>query len=226
MTRTVTTLLSFLILAFPALGWTWHDETHIAIAKAAGYEKWFNAAGADIAKIKAGAVEKRNHYVNNPPGTIVKAKMVLDQVDHYNKSSDIMGHLYGAILGSIREYRTTTLKGKYAEYHLAFCAHYVGDLSQPLHNTLYNVYNIRNHTATDGTINDEVLDNLSKIKIYPIDIQSENDLAQEIARVATLSLKLGYQLEKEERMLSKQEAYEQVSYSASLFKGILRFLGR
>jgi hypothetical protein len=52
MRRAAIILLSFLILAFPALGWTWHDETHIAIAKAAGYEKWFNAAGADIAKIK------------------------------------------------------------------------------------------------------------------------------------------------------------------------------
>jgi hypothetical protein len=73
MRRIVIILLSFLILAFPALGWTWHDETHLAIAKAAGYEKWFNAAGADIAKIKAGAVEKRNHYVNNPPDTVVSA---------------------------------------------------------------------------------------------------------------------------------------------------------
>jgi hypothetical protein len=44
MRRIVIILLSFLILAFPTLGWTWHDETHLAIARAAGYEKWFNAA--------------------------------------------------------------------------------------------------------------------------------------------------------------------------------------
>lgn len=226
MRRAAIILLSFLILAFPTLGWTWHDETHLAIAKAAGYEKWFNAAGADIAKIKAGAVEKRNHYVNNPPDTVVSAEMVLNQVDRYNNSSDLTGHLYGAILGSIREYRTTTQTGKYAEYHLAYCAHYVGDLSQPLHNTLYNNYNRKNHTDTDGVINDEVLDNLSKIKIYPIDIQSEEDLAREVARIATMSLKLGYQLEKEGRMLSRQEAYQQIGHSASLFRGILRWLGK
>ena len=83
--------------------------------------------------------------------------MVLNQADRYNKPRDSKGHLYGAIIASIREYLTTTLKGKYAEYHLAFCAHYVGDLSQPLHNTLYNSYNQQNHTATDGLIDGEVL---------------------------------------------------------------------
>ena len=176
--------VTIIILTLTTQAWAWHDETHIAIAKAAGYQKWYNAAGADITKIKAGAVEKKNHYTNNPPGTVITAKMVLEQVSRYNKASDKPGHLYGAILGSIRQYRTTTQKGKYAEYHLAFCAHYVGDLSQPLHNTLYNGYNRRSHTATDGTINDEVLDNLSRIKIYPIVIHSEEDLAREIARIA------------------------------------------
>jgi hypothetical protein len=57
------------ILLFTSQAWAWHDETHLAIAKAAGYEKWYNAAGADITKIKAGNVEKKNHYVNNSPGT-------------------------------------------------------------------------------------------------------------------------------------------------------------
>ena len=133
---------------------------------------------------------------------------------------------YGAIIASIREYRTTTLKGKYAEYHLAFCAHYVGDLSQPLHNTLYNDYNRQNHTATDGIINDEVLYNLPLIEVYPIDIHSEEDLAKEIARIANLSINLGYQLEKEGRMLSRQEVYEQISHSASLFRGILSWMNK
>ena len=216
--------LSILILLATSQTWAWHDETHIAIAKAAGYEKWYNAAGADITKIKAGDIEKKNHYVNNPPGTVVTAEMVLDQAGRYKKSLDLKGHLYGAIIASIREYRTTTLKGKYAEYHLAFCAHYVGDLSQPLHKTLYNDYNQQNHTATDGVIEGEVLYNQPLIEVYPIDIQSEADLAREIARIANFSLKLGYKLEKEGRMLSRQEAYAQIGNSASLFRGILTWL--
>ena len=226
MRRTTTWLLVLSIGAIPALGWAWHDETHIAIAKAAGYEKWFNAAGADITKIKAGNVEKTNHNVSNPPGTTVTAQTVLDQADRYNKALDLKGHLYGAIIASIRQYQSTTQTGKYAEYHLAFCSHYVGDLSQPLHNTLRNDYNKQNHIATDGFINDEVLDHLPLIEIYPIEIQSEADLAREIARIANLSQRLGYQLEKQGRMLSRQEAYRQISHSASLFRAILTYVGK
>lgn len=213
-----------LAMAIPASSWAWHDETHMAIARAAGYSKWYNAAGADITKIKAGDVEKKNHYVNNPFGTLVTPQMVLDQEALYNHPGDDKGHLYGAILASIRELKTTSLKGKYAEYHLAFCAHYVGDLSMPLHNTVYNDFNQRYHAIVDGTIDDEVLDNLSRIAATPVEIQSEGDVARAIARVANQSITLGYQLEKEERSLSKEEAYGQVSLSASLFRGILAWL--
>ncbi len=114
--------------------------------------------------------------------------------------------------------------GKYGEYHLAFCSHYVGDLSQPLHNTVYNSYNRKYHGTTDGIINDEVLDNIDKIKIYHIKIESEKDLANEIARIANLSIEKGYQIQDENRLLTKEEAYEQISHSASLFKAILRYV--
>jgi hypothetical protein len=109
MKKSITLILAFSICTLPALGWAWHDETHLAIAKAAGYEKWYNAAGADITKIKAGDTEKKNHYVNNPSRTIVTTEMVLDQVVLYNIPDDEKGHLYGSILGSIMEYRTTKL---------------------------------------------------------------------------------------------------------------------
>ena len=221
------TLLSILfVISFTANSYPWHDETHIAIAKAAGYKKWYNATGADMAKLKAGKIEKLNHYVNNPRGASVTPEMVFQQINEYNKTNDLKGHLYGAIMASIRDYLIAKSKGKYGEYHLAFCAHYVGDLSQPLHNTVYNFYNRRNHTTTDGIINDEVLDNIDKIKIYPIKIKSENDLAKEIARIANLSLKKGYQIQDEKRLLTKEEAYEQISHSASLFKAILRYVGK
>lgn len=218
-------LLVLAIGALPSMGWAWHDETHLAIARAAGYAKWFNAAGADMLKIKAGDIENKNHFVSNPPGTLVSAQMVLEQVERYDRSDHPQGHLYGAIIAVLRQYRATTRTGKYAEYHLAFCAHYVGDLSQPLHNTLYNGYNQRYHEDTDGVINAEVLDHPSLIRIYPIAVGSEADLAREVARIATLSLQLGYRLEREGRMLSRIEAYEQISHSASLLRAILFWLG-
>jgi hypothetical protein len=226
MRHIATWLIAFLICMPPVSGWAWNDETHIAIAIAAGYKKWFNAAGADITKLKAGDVEKKNHYVNNPPGTVVTPEMVLEQAERYNSPSDENGHLYGAIIASVREYRTARQAGKYTDYHLALCAHYVGDLSQPLHNTVYNDYNQRYHADTDNVINDEVLDNLFKIDLYIIHIQSEKDLAREVARLANISQKLGYQVEREERMLSKPEAYAQITHSASLFRAILEFARR
>jgi hypothetical protein len=214
----------FFIISFTGNAYPWHDETHIAIAKTSGYKKWYNATGADMAKLKAGRKERYNHYVNNSRGTIVTPEMVFKQAKKYNKTNDIVGHLYGAIIASVRDYLKARDEGKYGEYHLAFCAHYVGDFSQPLHNTLFNLYNRRNHTAIDGTINDEVLDNIDRIKIYPINIESEEDLANEIARVANLSLKKGYQIQDEKRLLSKEEAYDQISHSASLFKAILEYV--
>jgi len=218
-------LVALLVTAAPGLSQAWHDETHIAIAKAAGYHKWFNATGADMAKLKAGDIERHNHYVNNPPGTVVTPEMVLSQTEKYNQL-DPKGHLYGAIVASLRDYIRDKQKGKYGEYHLGFCAHYVSDLSQPLHNTLYNSYNREHHVTTDGIINDEVLENLQKIKIYPITINSEEELARKIASIASQAMELGYRIEAEGRLLTKEEAYTQISQSTSLFKAILEHVGK
>jgi len=69
-----------------------------------------------------------------------------------------------------------------------------------------------------------VLDNLGRIKIYPIKIESEEDLAKEIAKIANDAKELGYKLEEENRLLAKDEAYRQISRSASLFKAILDYV--
>ena len=94
----------------------------------------------------------------------------------------------------------------------------------PLHNTLYDSFNLHNHSAIDGVVDDEVLYHLDQIKIYPIKIQSEDDLIKEISRIANLSMKLGYQLEAKNRKLTKEEAYIQLGHSASLFKAILNYI--
>jgi hypothetical protein len=203
----------------------WYDETHVAIAKRAGYLKWFNAAAADVAKVKLSAVEGDNHFVNNPPGRIITADMVRAQIAMYD-TIDRQGHLYGAILASLRNYLQLSGQGAYGQNHLAYCAHYVGDLSMPLHQTLYDDYNEKYHNDTDGIINAEVLSNLEKIRIYPISINSEEALIREIARIANLSMKLGYQLEDEKRLLTKDEAYRQIGHSASLLKAILAYTAK
>jgi hypothetical protein len=97
-------------------------------------------------------------------------------------------------------------------------------LSQPLHSILYSNYNKRKHTKTDGVINGRILDNIEAIRVYSIAIKTEGDLAREIARIANLPMRLGYKLEGKARLLSKGEASQQVSHSASLFKAVLRYV--
>ena len=91
--------------------------------------------------------------------------MVMGQVDRYDQI-DKYGHLYGAIIASVRDYIREKKKGKYGEYHLAFCAHYLTDLSQPLHNIEYSPFNKRYHKPVDGVVNDEVLENLSPPSLF------------------------------------------------------------
>ena len=201
----------------------WFDETHVAVARAAGYPKWFNAAAADVARIKLGEKEGHNHFVNNPRGTVVTPESVLEQAERYDRY-DPGGHLYGAIVASVRKHIRRKREGRYAEHHLAYAAHYIGDLSQPLHHTLHDDYNRRNHLRTDGVVNDEVLGRLDRIRTYPIEIRTENDLVREIAGIANRSMALGYRLEEEDRLLSREEAYRQLSHSASLLKAVLDYV--
>lgn len=209
----------------------WYDETHLAIAKAAGYAKWYNAVGADIAKLKAGSIESYNHYFNNNNDLEVTPEMVMSQIAKYNNPSDKEGHLYGAIIASLRGYNETKKAGKYAEYHIALCAHYVGDLSQPMHNIPYDDFNRNHHDINDGIVEAEVFKKIARIEknVYQINLRSdffEEDLSKEIARIANLSRKLGQKLKAVNRDMTKEEAYIQLGHSVSLLKAILKYLGK
>jgi hypothetical protein len=218
-------LIILLVIAFlTPSAFAWFDETHLAIAKVAGYSKWYNAAAADVARAKIKKLEGYNHYSNNLRETVITPEMVLQQAELYDKP-DPKGHLYGAIVGSLRAYQETKQKDRYAENLMAWTAHYIGDLSMPLHHMMYNDFNKKYHLPNDGVIEDEVLGNLDKIPLYEINIESEADLAEEIARIANLSKDLGYKLEEEDRLMTKDEAYQQLGHSASLLKAVLEYAG-
>jgi hypothetical protein len=208
----------------------WHDKTHLAICKAARFDMWYHCAGPDIAKIKAGNIESYNHWFNNSAEVEITPQMVLDQVERYNQRNKILdpeGHLLGAIIASLRAYEKDIRSGKYAMYHLVYCAHYISDLSMPLHNIAYDDFNEEHHNANDGIVEDKILKEPEKITkyMYPITLSKkdfEADLAREIARVANLSRKLGYKLRAENRDMTKQEAYIQLGHSASLLRAVLQ----
>ncbi|MDD5170703.1 MAG: hypothetical protein PHN75_17945, partial [Syntrophales bacterium] len=126
------------IISSGNVAFAWRDVTHIAIAKAAGYHYWFNAAAADLTKEKAGSKEGRNHFFNNDEKANVTRQMVLAQADYYNEPTLESGQLYGAIIGSLRSYVAAKSDNRNGEYRMAFAVHYIGDLSNPLHNIPYD----------------------------------------------------------------------------------------
>ncbi|KQC08900.1 MAG: hypothetical protein APR62_03760 [Smithella sp. SDB] len=222
-----TVILSFIFL-FAVQATAWHDKTHLAIAKVAGFDMWYHCAGPDIAKIKAGNVEAYNHWFNNNAEAEITPQIVLNQVEKYNRTIfEAEGHLLGAIIASLREYEKTLRAGKYAMYHLVYCAHYIGDLSMPLHNIAYDDFNKGHHQVNDGIVEDTILNEPEKIikHMYPITLNNkkfEADLVREVARIANLSRKLGYKLRAEKRDMTRQEAYVQLGHSASLLRAVLQ----
>jgi hypothetical protein len=223
-------IISSLVLLFASQATAWHDKTHLAICKAAGFDSWYHCAGPDIAKIKAGNIESYNHWFNNSAEVEITPQMVFDQIERYNQRSkflDTEGHLLGAIIASLRAYEKALRAGKYAMYHLVYCAHYISDLTMPLHNIAYDDFNEQHHSLNDGIVEETILNEPQNITrhMYPITLSKkdfEADLAREIARVANLSRKLGYKLRAEKRDMTKPEAYIQLGHSASLLRAVLQ----
>jgi hypothetical protein len=67
----------YFLLLYPAPSEAWFDETHVAVAKAAMYAKWFNACGPYMIRVKMGNPEGHNHFVNNPQGIVGAPDMVM-----------------------------------------------------------------------------------------------------------------------------------------------------
>lgn len=235
------TLAILLCLCSPALAW--NDATHMAVMKAAGLDNYaYLAVGADMAKAKSGGREDGNHYCNNPRGTVVTVDTVLGQVRDYNCICNGKGHLYGAIIAALAQYRERKNSGKYASYPLGFAAHYIGDLSMPLHNTEFDAFNRAHHGANDGVVEGNE-DEATDVKVARIAVEikkrmaglpayrlprAENDfakfnreLAKKIAEIANKSIALGYAMQDskpQKTLMSADDAYGQLAESATLLK--------
>ena len=237
------TLALALPLLFCSPSLAWHDATHMAIMKAAGLDDYaYLAVGADMAKEKSGGYENGNHYCNNAKSVVVTAEMVLDQLRDYNCRCNDEGHLYGAIIGALNQYRQSKAAGKYALYHLGFAAHYIGDLSMPLHNVVYNDFNKANHSANDGVVERDqnettdgkvariaaaIKEKMQRIPPYQLPKAKEDArrfnhaLAKKIAEIANKSISLGYSMQEsrpQKSVLNLEQAYSQLAESAALLK--------
>jgi hypothetical protein len=239
------------VVCLPASrSFAWHDATHMAVMKAAGLDDLaYLAVGPDMAKEKAGDAEGPNHYNNTRPGVEVTAEMVLSQFRDYNKTEDADGHLYGAIVASLTDYVVRDAGGKYAIYPLGYAAHYIGDLSMPLHNVEYDAFNKLNHSANDGIVEkaglkDErteakvarIAAEISKrmAKLPPLRIAADikefyPDLAAGIAAVANRSIAIGRKMQgavPPRSRMTEDEAYDQLALSAQLLKAVYQAVSR
>lgn len=211
--------------------YSWHDKTHMAVLLASGCTNYpaYIAVIPDAVKSKVKS-ESQNHYFNNISNEIVTAKMVLGQLSRYDQDdgTNAEGHLYGAILSSISNAIAVKKSGKYYAYEIGYPAHYIGDLSMPLHNTVYDDFNKTNHTKMDGTVEDVIETNLEQIKsrMHPVSLESMEDIAGEVSRLANISHDLGIKLKRENRQLKPEEAYSQLAESASLLKAVLQYIDR
>jgi len=119
-------------------------------------------------------------------------------------------------------------------------AHFVGDLSQPLHNfphgnnpasngVIYGEigeWSRANHHAFDDNLDqylplDADSDKAFETMITVTQINSVDDLKKEIAKIANESIKLANKCYSEKRIVTKQEGLKQIAMSVSLLKGII-----
>lgn len=146
------------------------------------------------------------------------------------------GYLLGAIVvNAVRQAKARTEAGKYDEYYYATVAHYIGDLSQLLHMTVYDNFNKQNHLSIDDilTYKDVVwdVDGAGKIasELHVDDslrFNDESELIDYMLKVANESYDLAQRLRRENKALTRQEALQRASRSATLLRAVLRYCGR
>lgn len=219
----------FVLTASTEPAHAWNDRTHMAVAEAAGVSKLaYMTVGADMAKEKA-PLERLNHYSNNTKDATITPKAVLDQVAFYNTAEPESGHLYGAIVGALEDFRKKKADpSKYALYSLGYAMHYIGDLSMPFHNMEYGSFNRANHSKNDAVVESEqqlVQEIRSRMEKLQVKIDPQNfkeSLAAQVASIAGKSTALAYQFQTDQSSLMKKNtAYEQLAQSAALLRAVL-----
>jgi hypothetical protein len=209
-----------LLLVSPAFGWG--DYTHMAIGKAAGISTEYTIVGPDIIKLKF-KNEGKNHFYDAERDKPITRQDVVRQTYQYDKGTASRGCLLGAIVESYRAYRKAIEQNsRITHYFQGIMAHYIGDLSMPLHLMEYDDFNKEHHYSNDELIENEVMANMKKLAsgMKNMTIKDEDGLINEIIRLAEESKKLGYRLKDENRDMTREEAYRQAAMSASLIKAI------
>lgn len=255
MARNLSRFLTIILIAFAystnALAWS--CKTHIFIAQEAGIKNPGLVCFADISKNENPSLLGPFHWHNASPNTIVTP----DYIDQYQiaegmyvklsspeskpiklKVPDPSGVLYWKIVELYQWIKMT--KDLEHDYYLINIAHYIGDLSQPLHNFPYEdkpasdgkaypeigFWATENHWEFDMALDsylplDRKTRKVFQTMITQVKITSINDLKKEISKIANSSIALANKCYSEKRVITKNEALRQVAMSVSLLKAII-----
>jgi hypothetical protein len=247
-------IISFaFVILISTHSWAWSSKTHIFISQEAGIKYPEASCFPDLSKKDNNVLLGPFHWHGPSPNTIVTP----DYIDRFQitegqyvkvgspeskpikiKVPDPAGVLYWKIMELYQAMKGAT--GWEYEYYLTNIAHYVGDLSQPLHNFPYG-----NEPASDGKSYPEVgtwakehhlefddilessfpLDKNKEEKframINPPQIKTIDDLKKEISKVANSSITLAKKCYYEKRIITQDEALKQAALSVSLLKAII-----
>lgn len=244
-----------LILLFYSYADAWDCLTHAYIAKKAGIKIPEAACMPDIIRDENYDLLAPMHYHNAAPNTVVTPeyidKYAIEELIVNTDSRKVKillphqaGVLYWKIVNIYEKMKSldkTKSDNRLAyEYYLVTIAHYIGDLSQPLHNFPYGdtqssdgrVYNdegnfnkeyhIKFDEAFDSYIGKPQTEEKINRALKKIDISETEDLKKEISKIANSAIKIANQCYKEKRMPTEEELIEQISWSVSLLRAVIK----
>jgi len=254
--RKNTNLLIFLLILFLPFSnsFAWDCKTHAYIAKKAGIRIPEAACLPDIIRDENPSLLAPFHYHNASPDTVVTP----EYINKYTVKEEIItidgrtinifvpheaGILYWEIINIYEKMKSldmTKPDNQLAyEYYIASIAHYIGDLSQPLHNFPYGSspasdgkvylkegeFNKEEHIKFDEAFSfylssDPEINQKIDNALNTVNIKSKDDLKKEIAKIANSAIKIANSCYKEKRLPSKEELIRQIASSISLIKAI------
>lgn len=255
MKKTIITILAVLsFFASSTFCYSWSCKTHTFIAKQAGMKMPEYACIPDEVRHENYNIMVQFHFHGASPNTVVTPEYIQKynvrtvNVKEEGKSDAISikiphesGVLYWKILDLYNKMGSNELKDYQYNYFIMSIAHFIGDLSQPLHN-----YPFKQQPAADGKIYenqgrwssekhtefDYMLDALYPLsqedmhflraKISVIKIKNSDDLSREVSKIANSSINMANICFRENRIMTKKEALERIAMSISLLKAILK----
>jgi hypothetical protein len=246
------------VLSWASLGYGWSCPTHELIAQEAGMANPRYACIADTSRNENYDLLVAFHFHNAAPivrvtpayvdAYTVEKHSVKLYGDTVKPSTVLVPHKAGVLYWKIVSLYQLMKQPKYPgdyEYALMNIAHFIGDLSQPLHNfphgidpasdgTVYEKeggWSLEKHAEFDDRLDPPALTNEDREylrgKVAPMTITGVEDLKQKIADLANRSIALANACYADgKRVMTKQEALGQVALSVSLLKAVIASTGQ